>query len=408
MRIQALVFMDLKSGLPWWLIKDGLMTNFNILQKNIETEIVIIGSGITGALAAHFLCEAGAKCIVVDKRMSSTGSTAASTAQLQYEIDVFLHELSDQIGTENAVKSYSLCLKSISTLKQIISKLKLDCSFEMKPSLQLAANKQGTKKLKLEYEFRKKHKLPIEFLDKKALKKQFGIDRDSAIYTDTSAQVDAYMLCRLLLDHHKKKSGLEVYSYTEIVNVNHKKDGIRLLTDRGHEIKAKKMVCSPGYESEFFLKEKVMKLNSTYVFISKPVLKNLWPESCMIWETARPYLYIRTSTDNRVIVGGEDEAFLNPESRDRKMGQKNKTILRKFKKLFPEIDLEIDFHWCGVFGETKDGLPYIGVHPEHPNTYFALGYGGNGITFSVIAAEIIRDLYVGKPSGNEKIFAFGR
>lgn len=142
--------MDLKSGLPWWLIKDGLMKNFDILQKNIETEIVIIGSGITGALAAHFLCEAGAKCIVVDKRMSSTGSTAASTAQLQYEIDVFLHDLSDQIGIENAVKSYTLCLKSITTLKQIISKLKLDCSFETKPSLQLAANKQGTKKLKLE------------------------------------------------------------------------------------------------------------------------------------------------------------------------------------------------------------------------------------------------------------------
>lgn len=384
------------------------MKDYYILQKNVETEIVIIGSGITGALVAHFLCEAGAKCIVVDKRMSSTGSTAASTAQLQYEIDLFLYELCDLTGIENAVKSYSLCLKSITTLKQIISKLKLDCSFEMKPSLHLASSKRDTQKLKLEYEIQKKYKLPIEFLDKKTLKKQFGIDRDSAIYTDSSAQVDAYMLCRLLLQYHVKNSGLEVYSYTEINKIEHKKNGIRLLTDRGFEIKANKMVCSPGYESEFFLKEKVMKLNSTYVFVSKPVLSKLWPETCMIWETARPYLYIRTTADKRVIVGGEDEVYLNPESRDRKMGQKNKTLLRKFRKLFPEIDLEIDFHWCGVFGETKDGLPFIGVHPEHANTYFALGYGGNGITFSVIAAEIIRDLYTGKPSGDEKIFAFDR
>ena len=203
-------------------------------------------------------------------------------------------------------------------------------------------------------------------------------------------------------------SGLEVYSYTEIKKVEQQKNGIRLLTDRGHEINAKKMVCSPGYESEFFLKEKVMKLNSTYVFVSKPVLSKLWPETCLIWETARPYLYIRTTSGNRVIAGGEDEEFRDPVSRDKLMPMKSKTILRKFKKLFPEIGLEIDFSWCGVFGETKDGLPFIGVHPEHPNTYFALGYGGNGITFSVIAAEIIRDLYTGKPSGNEKIFAFNR
>ncbi len=400
--------MDLESGLPWWLINDGLMKEYHILQKNIRTEIVIVGSGITGVLAAHFLCEVGAKCIVVDKRMSSTGSTAASTAQLQYEIDLFLYELCDLAGTENAVKSYSLCLESISTLKKIISKLKLDCAFEMKPSLHLASGKKDTPSLQREFDLRKQYNLPVEFLNKKTLKKRFGIDRDSALYTDSSAQVDAYMLCRQVLQYHMEHSGLEVYSYTGIKKVEQQKNGIRLLTDRGHEINAKKMVCSPGYESEFFLKEKVMKLNSTYVFVSKPVLSKLWPETCLIWETARPYLYIRTTSGNRVIAGGEDEEFRDPVSRDKLMTMKSKTILRKFKKLFPEIGLEIDFSWCGVFGETKDGLPFIGVHPEHPNTYFALGYGGNGITFSVIAAEIIRDLYTGKPSGNEKIFAFNR
>lgn len=400
--------MDLKSGLPWWLIRSGLMKEYRTLQKNISTEVVIIGSGITGALAAHFLCEAGVKCVIVDKRMTSTGSTTASTAQLQYEIDTFLFELCDLVGVEDAVKSYFLCLESITTLKKIISKLGLDCEFEMKPSLYLSSSKRDTVKLKREYELRKKYKLPVEFLDRKQVKDRFGIERDSALYNKSSAQVDAYMLCRQLLQYHMDHSGLEVYSYTEITKVEHKKNGIRLLTDRGCEIKAKKMVCSPGFESEFFLKEKVMNLNSTYVFVSKPVLTKLWPETCLVWETARPYLYIRTTTDNRVIAGGEDEEFSDPETRDKLMNKKNKIILRKFRKLFPEIDLEIDFSWCGVFGETKDGLPYIGVHREHPNTYFALGYGGNGITFSVIAAEIIRDLYTGKQSGNEKIFAFDR
>jgi glycine/D-amino acid oxidase-like deaminating enzyme len=400
--------MDLKSGLPWWLIKNGLTKEYKTLQEDKKTEIVIIGSGITGALAAHFLCKAGVKCIVVDKRMMSTGSTTASTAQLQYEIDTFLYELCNLVGIDNAVESYRLCLNSISTLQNIISELKIDCGFEMKSSLYLAHSKKDAAKLKREFDLRQKYRLPVEYLDKKNIEKRFNINREAALYNECSAQVDAYMLCRHLLEYHIQHSGLEVYSHTDIVKVKDLKDGIKLITDKKHIIKANKMVCSPGFESEFFLKEKVMNLNSTYVFVSRPVLSQLWPETCLIWETARPYQYIRTTTDNRVIVGGEDEKFTTAANRDKKMKSKTQKILKKFNKLFPNIELEIDFSWCSVFGETKDGLPYIGEHKDHPNTYFALGYGGNGITFSVIAAEIIRDLYTGNPSGKEKIFAFDR
>jgi glycine/D-amino acid oxidase-like deaminating enzyme len=338
----------------------------------------------------------------------STGSTTASTAQLQYEIDTFLYELCNLVGIDNAVESYRLCLNSISTLQNIISELKIDCGFEMKSSLYLAHSKKDAAKLKREFDLRQKYRLPVEYLDKKNIEKRFNINREAALYNECSAQVDAYMLCRHLLEYHIQHSGLEVYSHTDIVKVKDLKDGIKLITDKKHIIKANKMVCSPGFESEFFLKEKVMNLNSTYVFVSRPVLSQLWPETCLIWETARPYQYIRTTTDNRVIVGGEDEKFTTAANRDKKMKSKTQKILKKFNKLFPNIELEIDFSWCSVFGETKDGLPYIGEHKDHPNTYFALGYGGNGITFSVIAAEIIRDLYTGNPSGKEKIFAFDR
>jgi len=72
------------------------------------------------------------------------------------------------------------------------------------------------------------------------------------------------------------------------------------------------------------------------------------------------------------------------------------------------IPLKPDFSWAGAFATTKDGLPYIGTIPERPNTYFALGFGGNGITFSVIAAEILRDLIQGKKNENAKLFMFNR
>lgn len=400
--------MNLKSGLPFWLIKNGLSKDYLRLEENIETEVLIIGSGITGALAAHFLCEAGVKCVIVDKRMASTGSTTASTAQLQYEIDIFLFELIEKIGEENAVKAYRKCLESIFTLQKIIKDFNIDGDFTMKSSLYLASDTKGAKDLHKEYETRKKYGLPVEFLDEKELKKKFNINRKAALYNNCSAQADTFKLCQALIHYHKENSGLVVYDHTEVISIENKKNFIVAHTEKKNTITAKKIIAAPGFESESLLDEKVMKLNSTYVFVSKPLKEEqLWNERCLIWETARPYIYIRTTEDNRIMVGGFDEPFQDPARRDKLMEKKTALIMKRFKKLFPESQIELDFYWCGTFGETKDGLPFIGEHKSHPNMYFALGYGGNGITFSVIAAEIIRDLYLGNTVDSD-LFSFDR
>lgn len=400
--------MDLKSGLPFWLIKNGLSENYKRLEKDIETEVLIIGSGITGALVAHFLCENKVNCVVVDRRMESTGSTTASTAQLQYEIDIFLFDLIEKVGEKDAVKAYKMCLESISTLENIIKKLKIDVDFQRVPSLYIASDAKGKKDLEREFETRKKHDLPVEYLSQKELVSKYDINRKAALYNNESAQVDTYNLCQAILDYHREHSGLEVYSHTDIIKIKSENNSITATTDKDISIKAKKIVAAPGFESERLLDEKVMQLHSTYVLVSQPMHpEDLWKEKCLIWETARPYIYVRTTTDNRIMVGGFDEPYQNPKKRDALMDKKNKAILKRFKQFFPESKIEMDFYWCGTFGETKDGLPFIGEHKKHPNMYFALGYGGNGITFSVIAAEMIKDMYLGK-NNDENIFRFDR
>ena len=70
--------------------------------------------------------------------------------------------------------------------------------------------------------------------------------------------------------------------------------------------------------------------------------------------------------------------------------------------------MEVAFTWAGTFGETEDGLAYIGPHGKYPNCIFALGFGGNGITFSMTAAGMIRDALAGKPNDYAEVFAFDR
>lgn len=125
--------MDLYSGLPYWLIKNSLYNYFNPLKEDYNDDIVIIGSGITGALVANELCDAGFKCTMIDKRSISTGSSVASTALLQYEIDTPLSELAEKMGEEKAVKSYECCLKSISDIKNRFEKIGFDPDFKEVP-----------------------------------------------------------------------------------------------------------------------------------------------------------------------------------------------------------------------------------------------------------------------------------
>ena len=125
-------------------------------------------------------------------------------------------------------------------------------------------------------------------------------------------------------------------------------------------------------------------------------------------ETSIPYLYLRTTKDQRIMAGGKDVPFSSAIKRDKLLNTKTKQLEKAFGKLFPQLKFKTDFSWGGRFASTKDGLPYIGSIRQRPHTYFALGYGGNGITFSVIAAAIIKDILTGKKNEDAAIFKFDR
>jgi glycine/D-amino acid oxidase-like deaminating enzyme len=179
--------------------------------------------------------------------------------------------------------------------------------------------------------------------------------------------------------------------------------------DAGCQVQAKKLVIACGYESLQYLPKKIEKLSSTYVILSEPLPdQDFWYKNSLIWETANPYLYLKVTPDNRILVGGRDSDFQNAVKRDALLKTKAHQLETAFKKLFPHIPFKTDFQWAGTFSSSKDGLPYIGSIAERPNTYFALGYGGNGITFSLLAAQIISKIMTGKKRPDDGAFDFIR
>lgn len=401
--------MDLKSNEPFWLLKNGLLASYPSLKSNESCDVLIVGGGITGSLIAHQMIEDGYDTILIDKREICNGSTSATTSMLQYEIDVPLYELIEQIGEKGAVLSYNACSDAIDIIEKLAKLIRSDAGFKRKKSLYYASKKKDVAWLKKEFEARKNAGFEVEWLSEDQILEQFGFENTyGGILSKQGASIDAFQFAHELFQHNVKK-GLKIFDKTEMVEVEEHK-GFNLVTvESGYQIKAKKIIYCIGYESKNLLKENFVTLKSTYAVVSeidKSKFKNI--TSTLVWNTDDPYLYMRTTDDGRLLMGGEDEDFYNAEKRDAILNIKEKKIIKTLKKIKPDYHFYPDFVWAGTFGETKDGLPYISEHKKFKNSYFVLGFGGNGITFSVTGMEMASLFMKNKKHPLSRYFKFGR
>ena len=140
-------------------------------------------------------------------------------------------------------------------------------------------------------------------------------------------------------------------------------------------------------------KKKYAEIVTTFACVSEQNL-NFFDtlNDTLIWDTANPYIYMRTTDDKRLLVGGEDISYKYGPISEKIKKRKSSKLIKKLNKLFPKINFIEDYVWAGAFGVTKDGLPFIGKHPDFKNAFFVLGLGGNGITFSVQGMDLILKL----------------
>jgi glycine/D-amino acid oxidase-like deaminating enzyme len=400
--------MNLYEQNPYWLMKNGIVASYPSLTENLTLDVAIMGAGISAALTAWHLRNSGLSVAVFDRRHVGMGSTAASTAFLQYEIDTPLTDLRNYVGEQNAVRSYKLCRDAIYAIGDTCKCLKPAFDFHLRPSLQYASFNTHRSKLQQEYTLRKQHGFKVNWLKKNDIKKTFGFEAPGAIFSEDGGQVDAYLLTHALLRDFQK-NGHRVYNNTHIKHIENGRQGITLHVNDDLKIKTKKLVIACGYESLQYVPKKIADIQSTYALVSEPLPhKYFWHRDSLIWETAVPYMYFRVVSENRILIGGRDDPFHRPHIPPSVINRKSVQLKNAFLKKMPHIPLKPDFGWEGAFATTKDGLPYIGMIPERPDTYFALGFGGNGITFSAIAAEILRDMILGKRNENAGLFSFNR
>jgi glycine/D-amino acid oxidase-like deaminating enzyme len=367
---------------------------------------LVVGCGITGALVAERLTRQGLDVVIVDRELPGRGSTAASTAMLLWEIDRSLTELTRLYGFERASRAYRASLDAVARLKSLTLQLGIACEMRDKNSLYLAAGDTAGE-LTEEHRLRERAGLPGDFLDHRTLLETFGIARAGALLSPGTADADPVQLSRGLMKIAMAR-GARAFK-GEVVAFDAASRAVTVALENGRQIDAGSVILATGYALPGVVPSTIQTVSSSWAIATTPQPQNIWKDGALIWEDSTKYLYARTTAAGRIIIGGEDsERVTEAEARDGLIAEKSRLLARKLTALWPRASTEVEFHWAGTFDTTSDGLPLIGPVPGMKGVYAAYGYGGNGITFSFLAAQLIGDLISGSSSPLLTDFALDR
>lgn len=399
---------------PYWTDISTPPAQYRWLDKNIKCDVVIIGSGIVGAMCAERFSQAGVNTVLVGEKPIGYGSTAFSQGVINYQTECGLLELAKSTGVDNAVTVFKLCEKSIDTLESLCEQFDINVDFTRTNLLYYTDNTTEVDKINQEYLARHHNGFSVEFLNTEKAQSNFSFPVQAGIIsTGLCATFNPYLLTHALV---KKaiQSKCQVYENTTVAYISGSDGNFKLYTTLGKIIRANKIIMATGPKA---YKTLTVKPNKKLILslVTRPLSDFPgWSGRCAILNSGKKHLRLRTTPDNRIIISGFD--YSDPiKKRAAKTLFKNKMILDKFAMLqqklismFPGIrDIQPEYCYFSEYVHVKDSLPVMG-QSQIPGISFALCPGENGTAFANIAADLLLALYQGNTLPHAAIFSPAR
>jgi glycine/D-amino acid oxidase-like deaminating enzyme len=403
---------QLRLGTSYWIDQfDGTAPRHPALKGTRHVDVAVIGGGITGCLAAHALVSAGFSVLILEANRVGRGSTAASTALLMQEPDVDFRDLAARYGTARAREIWVQSARSVRGLVAMIRRLRINARLQEVGSVYWTSRPDLARDLQRELHRRRSVGIGGRWLPSAAVARHTGIAGAGGILTHGNAQVDPYRAC-LGIAERLGAAGVTIYERTPVRRMRGTPRGVRIDLDRG-EVSAEWAIIATGYATpEFKPLAGRFRMSSTYVIATAPVeqsSRRRMGRGVIWWDTETPYHYARWTPDRRLLFGGHDIPQVAESARAAVLSQQSAHLRDDLVRLYPMLaPAAIDYAWDGLFATTKDGLPYLGTHRRYPRQLFALGYGGNGMTFGFLAAQLAVRAVRNTPTDVDRFFGFHR
>lgn len=392
---------------------------FSPLTQDLETDVCIIGSGISGISIAYELVKRGVKVTMIEAREILSGETGRTSGHLASALDDGYVEIAKKHGDEGAKLAAESHIWAQNRVGEISKELGIECEYRHLPGIQISQYPRGDPKhdeevtqMKEEADYcRGKLGMDVEYKEGYAVKGWDGkSDQRDAIIFASSTQATFHPTKYLvgILNWLKQQPNFECYTRTRVVSCDEK--GIELLgmghktvkvgTENGHTITCQHAVqatCVPLQALSVIAQEEYMRTYCIAIRVPKGYI-----EDCLLYDEAEAYKYIRFTpcdeNDDYLVIGGCDHA-VGQEDTSGRFEELETWVRERFTRAG-----SVDYAWSGQIFEPVDYMAFIGKNQGKKYIYVVTGDSGNGLTHGVIAGKIIADEITGVENAWSKVY----
>ena len=346
-----------------------------------DTDILIIGGGLTGLSCAHFLKDSKYKITLIDKSKLARGVTSKTTAKINYLQGIIYQTLANNFDFDTAKMYYESQKEAIELIKNNIEENAISCDFKKVDSIIFTTKNNGVKKI----------------VDEKKLLECFGVQ----VYVVPNSNwkigikvTDTYIFNPLkylnfLINEVKNK--INICENCIATNIKKIGQGFEVETNKG-KIKAKKVIVACHYP--FFIFPLITPLK-TYIkreYVTAAKVDN--PKNFTAINIDKKLHSIRFY--KQYVIYGSNEQKLTNKLNYKKWYEKSR---KDFYEIFNKLP---EYSWMNQDIVSHDSLPFIGEFEK--DIYIATAYNAWGMTNATIAAKIITDEILNKENKYRKIF----
>ena len=391
---------NLTSGqnLSVWFSAVNQPISYDTLKSNVDTDILIVGGGISGLTTAYCLAKEGRKVVLLEDGYIGSGESGRTTAHLTCALDDRYFELEKIYNEPTAQLLAKGHMKAIEWVAETVNTNKIDCQFKKVDGYLFLHASDKKETLEKEYEASKRAGLITEILN--TIPGIAAEDEKKCIKFSNQAQFHILLYLKGLAEAFVQLGG-KIYTQTKAENIT--KEGA---SANGFTIKANHIVVATNTPINDWVTMHTKQWPYRTYVIGAKIPKGKLPYA-LWWDTgdqeskwvSKPYHYVRLAEYDEqydvLISGGEDHRTGQADDEGIKEEDRYTKLTTWTKKHFPGVE-DIVFQWSGQVMEPIDSLAYIGKNPGDDNIYIITGDSGNGMTHGTLGGIIITDIIMGK------------
>lgn len=363
------------------------------LTEDIETDVAIVGGGITGVTAGYLLAKEGYKVTILEADRVFQGTTGHTTAKITSQHGLIYDELIQHVGEKSARQYFDFNERAREFIETIVNENQLDCDFEKQDAILYAKSTKSARKLKKEMKAYEKLTIPHTVIDKLP----FDVEIQSALVMKNQAQFHPLHYLTFLLSEFKKLGG-QVYEQTPIINMSEGQTPI-IQTRDGHNVTAKfALSCShfPFYDGGNYFFSRMHVERSYIVATESNKLDGMY------LSVDSPTRSVRSAT-----INGKPHLLIAGDGHKTGQGEPVMHHYEALQSFATDVFSATTFpyRWSAQDIYTLDHIPYIGTLTDnYPNSFLATGFRKWGMTSGTGAAMLLRDYVIGNETEDMALF----